>query len=97
MLTFEKVLDVFKAYLDKDPLYEVVQTSHGYTLMAWEPHRNNWYSAEYQETPEDLRDALLDIYANFLEAELTEDERELTQKEAEEIQKKCKELSEKCW
>ena len=40
MLTFEKVLKVFQAYLDDDPLYEVVQTSHGYTLMAWEPHRN---------------------------------------------------------
>ena len=38
MLTFEKVLEVFQAYLDDDPLYEVVQTSHGYTLMAWEPH-----------------------------------------------------------
>ena len=34
MLTFEKVLKVFQAYLDDDPLYEVVQTSHGYTLMA---------------------------------------------------------------
>ena len=33
------------------PLYEVVQTSHGYTLMAWEPHRNDWYSAEIQKTP----------------------------------------------
>ena len=39
MLTFEKVLKVFQAYLDDDPLYEVVQTSHGYTLMAWEPHQ----------------------------------------------------------
>ena len=39
MLTFEKVLKVFQAYLDDDPLYEVVQTSHGYTLMAWEPRR----------------------------------------------------------
>ena len=37
MLTFEKILRVFQAYLDDDPLYEVVQTSHGYTLMAWEP------------------------------------------------------------
>ena len=46
MLTFGKVLKVFQAYLDDDPLYEVVQTSHGYTLMAWEPHRNDWYSAE---------------------------------------------------
>ena len=51
MLTFEKVLEVFQAYLDDDPLYEVVQTSHGYTLMAWEPHRNDWYSAEIQKTP----------------------------------------------
>ena len=67
MLTFEKVLEVFQAYLDDDPLYEVVQTSHGYTLMAWEPHRNDWYSAEIQKTPEDLRNALLDTYANFLE------------------------------
>ena len=57
MLTFEKVLEVFQAYLDDDPLYEVVQTSHGYTLMAWEPHRNDWYSAEIQKTPEDLRNA----------------------------------------
>ena len=59
MLTFEKVLKVFQAYLEDDPLYEVVQTSHGYTLMAWEPHRNDWYSAEIQKTPEDLRNALL--------------------------------------
>lgn len=50
MLTFEKVLKVFQAYLDDDPLYEVVQTSHGYTLMAWEPHRNDWYSADIQKT-----------------------------------------------
>ena len=50
MLAFEKVLKVFQAYLDDDPLYEVVQTSHGYTLMAWEPHRNDWYSAEIQKT-----------------------------------------------
>ena len=27
MLTFEKVLEVFQAYLDDDPLYEVVQTA----------------------------------------------------------------------
>ena len=39
----DRVLEVFQAYLDDDPLYEVVQTSHGYTLMAWEPHRNDWY------------------------------------------------------
>ena len=53
MLTFENILKVFQAYLEDDPLYEVVQTSHGYTLMAWEPHQNDWYSAEIQKTPEE--------------------------------------------
>ena len=85
MLTFEKVLEVFQAYLDDDPLYEVVQTSHGYTLMAWEPHRNDWYSAEIQKTPEDLRNALLGTYANFLEDKITGNERELTVTETREI------------
>ena len=35
MLTFEKILKVFQAYLDDDPLYEVVQTSHGYTCLLY--------------------------------------------------------------
>ncbi len=96
MLTFEKVLKVFQAYLDDDPLYEVVQTSLGYTLMAWEPHRNDWYSAEIQKTPEDLRNALLGTYANFLEDKITGNERELTVTETGEIQQRCRELLEKC-
>ena len=83
MLTFEKILKVFQAYLDDDPLYEVVQTSHGYTLMAWEPHRNEWYSAEIQKTPEDLRNALLGTYANFLEDKITGNDRDLTVTETE--------------
>lgn len=31
-----------KVILLQDPLYEVVSTSHGYTLLAWEPHRKQW-------------------------------------------------------
>ena len=96
MLTFEKVLEVFQAYLNDDPLYEVVQTSHGYTLMAWEPRRNSWYSAEVQKTPEDLRHALLDTYANFLEDKITGNGRELTAEETAEIRKRCREISEMC-
>ena len=83
MLAFEKVLKVFQAYLDDDPLYAVVQTSHGYTLMAWEPHRNDWYSADIQKTPDDLRNALLGTYANFLEDKITGNDRDLTVTETE--------------
>lgn len=75
MLTFEKVLEVFTDQLRKDQLYEMVQTSHGYTLVAWEENRSQWYSAEIQKTPADLLTALLDIYANFLEDEITKNER----------------------
>lgn len=40
MLTFERVLNAFEDILQQDPLYEVVSTSHGYTLLAWDEHRN---------------------------------------------------------
>ena len=47
MLTHEKVLKVFGPYLDADPDYEVVKTSRGYTLLAWNNRREEWFSAEF--------------------------------------------------
>ena len=96
MLTFEKVFTVFGDYLQQDSLYEVVRTRHGYTLMAWEPARSIWYSAEYMATPEVLLDSLLDAYANFMEDRITDNERELTKQETDEIQKQCSLLQAKC-
>ena len=96
MLTFEKVLGVFADYLKQDPLYEVVTTSHGYTLMAWEPERSQWYSAEVMTTPEDLMNGLLDAYANFREAQITDSDRDLSQQEQAELNRECSLLREKC-
>ena len=96
MLTFEKVLAVFADYLQHDPLYEVVLTSHGYTLMGWEPRRNQWYSAEIMETPEILLDTLLCKYAEYLEEQLTNSERDLTAEEQAEIKAKCSNLKAEC-
>ena len=70
MLTFERVLNAFEDILQQDPLYEVVSTSHGYTLLAWDEHRNQWYSAELLETPEAMLDALLGVHSSYLESEL---------------------------
>ncbi len=89
MLTFEKVLEVFKDYLQQDPLYEVVSTRHGYTLMAWEPVRNQWYSAEFMATPEILLDSLLNAYYTFREDQITDSERDLTRQEQDEIKREC--------
>jgi len=96
MLTFEKVLTVFNDYLQQDPLYEVVLTSHGYTLMAWEPQRNQWYNAEFVATPKILMDGLLDAYASFREDRITDNDRDLTQQERNEIKRECDLLQAKC-
>ena len=96
MCTFEGVLKEFADYLEQDPLYEVVLTSHGYTLMAWEPERGQWYSADIMTTPEDLMDGLLDAYADFREDQITDNERDLTQQEQIKVNRECALLREKC-
>ena len=97
MLTFEKILQVFDDILRQDPLYEVVSTSHGYTLLAWDDHRHQWYSAELLETPDAMLDALLGVYSSYLESELLRNERDdLTEQEEEEIEAQCQQLREEC-
>lgn len=97
MLTFERVLNIFEDILQQDPLYEVVSTSHGYTLLAWDEHRHQWYGAELLETPEDMLDALLGNYSSNLELQFTGGERDdLTEQEEEEIKTRCRQLREKC-
>ena len=97
MLTFEKVLSVFADYLQQDPLYEVVLTSHGYTLMAWEPRQSQWYNAEIMDTPEILLDALVCKFAEYLEEQMTDSERDLTLEEKTEICEKCSKLKADCF
>ena len=97
MLTFEKILQVFEDILRQDPLYEVVSTSHGYTLLAWDEHRHQWYSAELLETPETMLDSLLGNYSSNLELQFTGGERDdLTGQEEEEIEAQCQRLRNAC-
>lgn len=96
MLTFEKVLSVFADYLQQDPLYEVILTSHGYTLMAWNPQRLEWYSAEFMVTPEHLMNGLLDAYTNFREDQITDNDRDLTEQEQSTLKKECIMLRDRC-
>ena len=97
MLTFEKILKVFEDILRQDPLYEVVSTSRGYTQLGWDSYRNQWYSAELLETPEDMLDALLGNYSSNLELQFTGGERDdLTEQEEKEIDARCQRLLAKC-
>ena len=96
MMTFEKVLEVFKDYLTEDTNCEVVLTKHGYTVMQWDKNSKSWYGVEYCETPEDLRDELLSSYRMNEAEKITKTRRELTEKEAKTIQTLCKKLFNKC-
>ena len=97
MLNYAKVLAVFREYLETDPCYEVVQTSRGYTVLEWNPPGDSWCDAQLCRTPEELRDALLDAYANYLECVgLTQGKRDLTQAEARMIQAARDGMAERC-
>ena len=97
-MTFERILHVFDDILKQDPLYEVVSTSHGYALLAWEPRRKVYSSAEFLETPEVMLDKLLYTYASYLESKFTEDgERDdLTAQEEAVIHEQCRQLRKAC-
>lgn len=93
MLTFEKVLAVFKDFLNEDKRYEVLMTSHGYTVMEWSSIQQDWEDAQYCSTPESMKDILLDAFAGYLEYQATNCNRPLTTAEKANIQRNIQTLS----
>lgn len=96
MLTNEKVLNVFKEYLLHDTEYEVVLTSHGYTVMCWNSKGEEWLNAQYCKAPHDLLDTLLAAYENYLQDLITHSDRDLTEQEVQEVQNKKNAMKQKC-
>lgn len=93
MLTFEKVLAVFKDYLNKDKRYEILMTSHGYTVMEWDSKQQDWADAQLCSNPQKMKDILLDAYAGYLEYQTTHCNRSLTTTEKADIQRSVQILS----
>ena len=85
MLTFEKVMEVFKDYLTEDTRYEIVTTSRGYTVLEWDSRANTWASEELCATPEIMRDVLLDCFTGYLEYKAITANGEITVAEQEQI------------
>lgn len=95
-MTFEKVLDAFKAYLSEDGMYEVIMTSHGYVVLTWEEVSKSFEDIRYCPQPENLLDELLFGYQSFLQYNIALGSRDLTQTEAKEIQGKLQSMRNKC-
>lgn len=95
MLTFEKVLDVFKDYLADDDMYEIAMTSHGYTVMEWDGHLEDWADSKLCKTPQDMADILLSSYEGYLEYKATHGDRGLTEDDLAQVEAKRQIIVEK--
>ena len=95
MLTFEKVMEVFKDYLTEDTRYEIVMTSHGYTVLEWDSRANTWAGEELCDTPEIMRDVLLDCFTGYLEYKANTASGEIPEAEQERITAQRQTLLEK--
>ena len=95
MLTFEKVMAVFKDYLAGDTRYEIVMTSHGYTVLEWDSIANTWACEELCATPEIMRDVLLDNFTGYLEYKAIIESGEITETEQVKITEQRQMLLEK--
>ena len=95
-MTFEHVLKVFQAYLEKEDVYEVVLTKQGYTIMAWDNCLEEWYNVRRCETPERLMEELLDAFENYYEDRVTNSERDMTDDETQQMHKLANEFRTRC-
>ena len=99
MLTYEKVLEVFKDYLAEDDSCEVLTTSQGHLVVDWSSRKNDseWVTSRLCQTPEHLRDVLCSRYEEYQGYLLTNGyEREVLPQEEQDIQRMGAALAERC-
>ena len=94
MLTFEKVLEVFKDFL-AEGIYEIVTTSHGLTVLEWDDCCKDWTSVKLCRTPQELADVLLFGYTGNLKYKATLARRELTEGDLAQVNAQRKMILEK--
>ncbi len=96
MLTFEKVLNVFQSFL-AEGVYEVISTSHGYTILEWDACCQEWIGVKLCATPDDMAETLLEHLTNYLEYKATLGRRELTEADLAQVAIQRKAVKEKLW
>lgn len=91
MLTFEKVLEIFKDYLALDMELEVCKSRYGYIRIEFdaigEPPDD--CSGVVCRTPEELFDVLLSDYQGYEEIKLTKGRRDITEDDIKTVQVLC--------
>ena len=95
MITFEKVLEIFRDYLQEDPCTDVVYTKWGYVRLFCEPPYLNTMEAILCQTPAELFGELLETYLVDQEYQIVKGQGALDQKKQEKLDKLRKEFQEK--
>ena len=85
MLTFEKVLEIFKDYLALDTEMEVCKSRYGYIRVEFNEIGDilDYCSGVVCRTPEELFDVLLDDLLGYEEIRLTKGQRDTTAEDLE--------------
>lgn len=85
MLTFEKVLEIFKDYLALDTELEVCKSRYGYIRVEFDEISGipDYCSGVVCRTPEELFNVLLDDLQGYEEIRLTKGQRDTTAEDLE--------------
>ena len=85
MQTCEKVLEIFRDYLDRDLEEEVLQCRRGYLWVTWNGDSPYCVDGVLCRTPEELFDLLLEDCLGYEEIRRTKGRGELDEKEQAEL------------
>ena len=92
MKTFEKVLEIFRDYLDSDQEEEVLKCRRGYLRVTWNGDSRYCVDGILCRTPEELFELLLSDYRGYEEIQITKGRREVTEDDEKLAEQFCQRL-----
>ena len=95
MKTFEKVLEIFREYLDCDLEEEVLPCREGYLRVTWNGDSRYCVDGLLSRTPDELFEVLLSDYRSYEELRLTKGCREVTEEDERQAEILCQSFRER--
>ena len=95
MKTFEKVMEIFRDYLDSDQEEEVLKCRRGYLRVTWNGDSRYCVDGILCLTPEELFEILLSDYRSYQEIQITKGRREVTEDDEKLAEQFCQRLRER--
>ena len=92
MKTYEKVLEIFRDYLDSDQEEEVLKCRRGYLRVTWNGDSRYCVDGILCRTPEELFEVLLSDYRSYEEIQITKGRREVTEDDEKLAEQFCQRL-----